>query len=155
MSDFNISIYRDEHYSDRSLGELFVTGISGRFCYTLEDAIRAKGIKIWGETGVPAGKMRGKVTYSQRFKREMILLYNESEGVLVIDDVRFEGIRVHGGNRPRNTEGCPLVAHNRITDSTGKRIIYGSAEDDLTKYVKSQVGYNEFDVFIFNTCKNS
>jgi hypothetical protein len=141
---FEIRIYRNDHQHDRSLGELFVTGFNGRFCYTLEDAIRAAGIKIYGKTGLPAGVMKGRIVFSTRFQREMIAIYTNGDYVL-LNGIRFDGVRMHGGNRPEDTEACVLTAYNR-----NKSIIWGTAEKDLTKYVKSKVGYDEFDILIFN-----
>jgi len=46
--------------------------------------------------------------------------------------IRFTGIRCHGGNRHKDTAGCPLVAYNRINKDT----IQGTAEKALTKKVK-------------------
>ena len=41
--------------------------------------------------------------------------------------IEFKGVRIHGGNTHRNTEGCILVAHNRVDDE----VIQGTAEKDL------------------------
>ncbi len=144
MSNFKIEVYRNDHQHDRSLGELYVTGRVGRFCYTLEDTVRAAGIKIYGKTALPAGVMKGRIVYSPHFKREMVGIYT-SDDYVSLNNTRFDGVRIHGGNKPEDTEACVLTAYNR-----NKEIIWGSAEKDLTEYVKSKVGYNEFDILIFN-----
>jgi hypothetical protein len=47
----------------------------------------------------------------------------------------FDGIRMHGGNRPEDTDGCPLVAFNR-----NGLIIQGTAEKALTEKIQDAGG---------------
>jgi len=102
-------------------------------CYTLEDEKRADGIKVYGETCIPAGLYEIEVTMSSRFKREMIAIKNVKG---------FEGIRIHGGNTAKDTHGCPLVAKN--TD--GKKI-WGTYEKEITKLVKDAGGKGTIELF--------
>ena len=69
---------------------------------TLEDTFRdlTKQKKVYGETAIPAGVYQVKVTMSNRFKKLMPIL---------IDVPGFEGVRVHAGNKPEDTEGCILI----------------------------------------------
>jgi hypothetical protein len=92
------------------------------FCYTLEDELRPKGVKVYGQTAIEAGTYKIVVDMSNRFKRLMPRLLNVPN---------FEGIRIHGGNSSKDSHGCILVAFN--TD--GKRI-WGTAEKALTKLLK-------------------
>lgn len=85
---------------DATIGELALSIDGERFCYTLEDQVRAPGVKIPGKTAIPAGRYRAIVTFSNRFKRELPLLLNVP---------MFDGIRLHGGNVAADTEGCILV----------------------------------------------
>src|SRR5688572_21841057 len=93
-----------------TIGEL---SINGTFeCWTLEDVVRADGIKIAGETAIPAGTYTIEISQSPRFGRLMPLLVNVNG---------FVGIRIHWGNDPGDTDGCILVgrqrAHRRILES--------------------------------------
>ena len=71
-------------------------------CVTLEDVVR--DVKIPGETAIPAGSYRIIITYSNRFKRDLILL---------LDVPNFTGIRIHSGNKAADSEGCILVGKER------------------------------------------
>ena len=144
-----IKIKRLKKGKKSTLGKLYINDVF--FCYTLEDKVRTRGIKIKGETAIPDLTYKGKITFSNRFKRDMLLIYNKPD--LSIEDgvVRFTGVRIHGGNTHNNTEGCVLVAHN-IAQSPDENhedyIIYKTAEYDLMKKLKSLGG--DFVVIIEN-----
>ena len=93
-----------------TIGRLYVDG--EYFCDTLEDKVRPDGIKVYGETAIPAGTYKVVITYSNRFKRLLPLLQNVP---------MFEGIRIHPGNTSADTHGCLLVGINtekgKITQS--------------------------------------
>lgn len=102
------------------------------FCYTLEDEIRADGIKVYGLTCIDAGIYDFEITYSNKFKRDMILIKSVP---------RFSGIRIHGGNTSDDTLGCPLVAFN-----TNYKKIWGTAERELKQLVFENGGKGKIEI---------
>lgn len=87
-----------------TIGRLFIPGIvNDMFCNTLEDKVREEGVKIPGETAIPAGKYEVRLTESARFKKVLPEILNVPG---------FTGIRIHGGNSDKDTEGCILVGRN-------------------------------------------
>lgn len=132
---FHFFILRDKYNSKNTLGTTYFNG--EKFSESLEDPVRAEGVKVSGDTALPEGTYFCKVTYSPKFKREMPILYTEKNGVEIIrKNVRFVGVRLHGGNTHVDTLGCPLIAKTRVDDYT----IYGSMEKELTKKMKEAGG---------------
>ena len=89
-----------------TIGALSVDGVF--VCFTLEDQVRTAGVKVPGQTAIPAGIYRLVITPSERFKEDLSLL---------LDVPGFEGIRIHAGNTREDTEGCILVGQMLIGTS--------------------------------------
>ena len=88
-----------------SIGLVIVDGL--HFCFSLEDAARADGVKLPGITAIPAGEYDLTIDQSKRFNRLM---------PHILDVPRFEGIRIHAGNRPEDTEGCIILGYEKGED---------------------------------------
>ena len=102
-----LELLRDDSPANaHNYGKFFVDG--KYLAETLEDKDRyleAGGEKIDGETAIPRGRYSVTRTFSNRFKRVMVLV-NGVPG--------FVGVRIHGGNTEANTEGCPMLGAARI-----------------------------------------
>lgn len=101
---------------DYTIGKLSIDG--KYFCDTLEDTVRAPGVKIPGKTAIPAGKYKIKLTESLRFKRLMPRL---------MDVPGFTGVLIHAGSTAEDTRGCILV---------GKNLVKGKVLDSRETFAK-------------------
>ena len=113
-----LTLIRDTYTSKSTIGRLFIDGVE--FCYTLEDVVRAKGVKVYGETAISEGIYSVTLSYSNRFKQVMTLVYNQED--LSVQDgegVRFDGIRIHWGNKAEHSHGCILVGSSKAVDFVG------------------------------------
>jgi hypothetical protein len=133
VSDCELEIQRDLYTAQTSLGKLYTSG--KYFCETLEDTVRPFGIKVKKHTALPAGLYKVNVTMSSRFKREMPSISTDGGYIVDLNGIQFKGARLHGGNDHTNTEGCPLVAYNRVGDDR----IQGTAEKELTKWIEDKL----------------
>lgn len=110
-------IFKGEDYT---IGHIYING--QYFADSLEDTVR--DVKIKGKTAIPAGKYSILMTYSNRFKKIMPLL---------VDVPGFEGVRIHSGNTPEDTEGCILVGKNTIKGQLTSSRLYTRMLYDLLK----------------------
>ena len=83
--------------------------------------------KVYGDTCIPYGTYKLTVTYSPKFKRELILINNVPE---------FSGVRIHRGNYPKDSMGCILVG-----ERFAGGILYNSTPYEIwiTNYAKTEI----------------
>lgn len=81
-------------------GQMFIDGQP--FGYTLENPVR--DVKIIDHTAIPAGRYQVNIGMSPHFNRLMPRVLNVPN---------FQGVLIHMGNAPRDTEGCVLVGWQR------------------------------------------
>jgi len=133
--DYYITIWRYLYSARTTISRLNLPAQDGgaAFCFVLDDTVRAYGIKVPKETAIPEGIYKVKITMSSRFKRLMPILYTESNGYEIkMGGIGFKGVRFHGGNTHKDSEGCPLVAFNYINETT----VQGTAEKELTSKIQ-------------------
>lgn len=125
-----LSLERKIFTENSTVGELSVNG--SYFCHTLEDRVRAPGVKIAGQTAIPEGVYQVAIDWSPNHHRNL---------PHILDVPMFTGIRIHVGNYDRDTEGCILVGvgagPDMITESQ-------KAFDMLFPILESAVSHNEF-----------
>ena len=102
-----LKVIRKWFSTKSTIGELYID--DAFTCYTLEDVARPKGVKIYGETAIPEGKYKIKITHSNRYNKPLPLIYNTADRAVVDGHgVKFTGIRIHPGNSDKDTHGCLL-----------------------------------------------
>lgn len=110
-----------------TLGSLYRNGLF--FCFTCEDQDRqledGKNVKIKAVTAIPRGTYLVTVSMSKRFGKKLPELHNVP---------LFEGIRIHGGNKAENSEGCILVGSVRTKNGVAN---CASCVDQLIKLIES------------------
>jgi hypothetical protein len=94
------------------------------FCHTLEDILRLDGVKIPGETCIPAGVYPVILYMSPRFGRIVPLLQNVPD---------FDMIEIHGGTTTLDVKGCIVAAYNIV----GLNMLQGRASDDIVALMRA------------------
>lgn len=105
-----ITLYRFKFSPQSTISRVYVDGVFE--CYALEDTTRPDGVKIDGETAIPAGTYPLIVNHSPHFGCDLPLLCGIPN---------YEGVRIHPGNTPADTAGCILpgvgFGDDVVTDS--------------------------------------
>lgn len=128
----NITIDRRYKKNTYTIGNLYIDGVF--FCNTLEDQDRGlsdkstlseiKSKKVYGQTAIPTGTYDIRMDIqSTRFSKKAFY-WNLCRGKLprIMNVPGFDGVLIHVGNKPADTEGCILVGKNsavgQVLDST-------------------------------------
>jgi len=77
-------------------------------CFTIEDVARAPGVKIYGETAIPAGEYLVILDWSNR---------HNSIQPHIMNVPGFTGIRFDVANYAEQVEGCIAVGNGRGTNA--------------------------------------
>ena len=121
--DLSLILARRWFESRATIGELYVDGAYQ--CLTLEDVVRAPGVKVFGKTAIPAGLYRVKLDFSPKFSPKRFAYMDNylpekfqqkgwkgSQDVLIphlLGVPGFDQVRIHWGNDEDDTEGCILT----------------------------------------------
>lgn len=106
-----------------TIGRLFVDGV--RFCDTLEDTDRGlaqnmgpavcRARKRHGVTAIPTGRYQVLMNVvSPRFSKKKAYEFCGGKLPRLLNVPAFEGVLIHIGNTPGDTEGCILVGENKV-----------------------------------------
>lgn len=114
----NVTIWRKYRQKGYTISRMYIDGVF--FCHMLEDEDRGLTQemetgeiltrKLQGRTAIPVGHYQIVRQYSPRFKKVLPSIPNVKG---------FSGVRMHGGNSSKNTDGCPLFGEadeKRIRD---------------------------------------
>lgn len=124
-----------------TISKLYINDVY--FCDVIEDKDRditqntpiseIKKIKVYGETAIPYGTYKVKITYSSKFKRNLPLIESVPG---------FEGVRIHSGNTEKDSAGCLIVGENKVK---GKVI---NSKQTLEKLMNKLVGQKDITIEI-------
>ncbi|MEA5458700.1 DUF5675 family protein [Arcicella sp. LKC2W] len=128
-----LTLIRTKKTELSTMSQLFVD--DKHQCFTIEDTDRGltqdmplqeiKKRKVFGKTAIPEGRYQVKITFSTRFKRLLPEILNVPA---------YEGIRMHVGNYPKDTEGCILPGELPAQDCVLKsKPAFDKLFDKLTK----------------------
>lgn len=111
-----LRLHRIARKREYTIGRLYADSIY--VCDTLEDRDRLYfgQSKIKGQTAIPCGRYEVLLNnYSPRFGMKEPYKSLANGCVPLIKDVPgFSGVRIHIGNTPADTDGCPLVGRNTV-----------------------------------------
>ncbi len=119
-----IKVLRHTFSEDFTLGVMLLD--NNFYGYTLEDTVRAPGVKVKDKTAIPSGTYDVVLEHSAHFDKVL---------PRIVGVPNFTGVLIHGGNTARDTKGCILVAKNNLSkDKDG--LIQGSLSGNLTEILQ-------------------
>ncbi len=100
-----LTLSRQTYTEESTTGDLLVDG--AHECFVCEDKYREpSGPKVFGKTAIPEGRFGVTIERSPRFSK----MAGRDVFLPRLHDVPgFEGVLIHTGNTPEDTEGCLLV----------------------------------------------
>lgn len=122
-----LKLVREIFTEKSTIGRLFVDGVFE--CFILEDKVRE--VKINAITAIPYGIYKVVVTKSTRFSKAV---GKDVYLPLLLNVPNYEGVRIHSGNKPEDTEGCLLPG-----TEIGKDVVLNSK----TAFIKLNDKINE------------
>ncbi|MES2285819.1 MAG: DUF5675 family protein [Bacteroidota bacterium] len=110
--DTELYLKREEHPT-KTFGKLYNGNVY--LNETLEDKVRSESEYVKSETAIPYGRYRLSISYSNRFKKQMILITNVRGGSIKYhgNSIDTLGVRIHGGNDEGDSIGCILAGKTR------------------------------------------
>ncbi len=121
-----LEILRYNALERSTLGLFFdVTETRRQLAYTCEDRAQPPGVKVPGETRIPAGRYRLDLRRGSPMAKRYDAKYAEfqHDGMLWLRDVPgFEWVYLHVGNTDKHTDGCPLLGD--LADEVNGTVIH-------------------------------
>ena len=141
----DVVIYRKWRKKGYTISRMYVDGKF--FCHILEDEDRGlmqgmsvgeiMNIKLAGKTAIPVGNYKIIRQWSPRFKKILPSIPNVKG---------FAGVRMHGGNSSKDTDGCPLFGE---ADEKNIRDLVSNSQKQFKRFdTLLQVNNNEADLHI-------
>ena len=139
----DIVLKRDTFTKKSTIGTLTVNGVFE--CYVLEDVDRGLSdtmsldeinkLKKHGETAIPYGIYKVVVTKSERFSK---MKGHDVYLPLLLGVKGFDGIRIHSGNKPEDTEGCQLPGRIKGLDVVSESTLaFTQLNDKINAAIKA------------------
>jgi len=154
-----VYLFRDIFTPQSSHGEFVFENDCERFAYTIEDTVRAEGIKVHGHTAIKGGTESAPEWYnltlhfSSKFNREVVMLSNtEKVNIIKHGNIIFSYVYVHGGNRHADSLGCILTAKNRNIKADS---IQETQEKAFTKRVKEMLAKGPVRLGVINKSQDN
>lgn len=135
-----LTVERHFKGAEYTIGRLYIDG--EYFCDTLENPVREEKVK--GTTAIPAGNYPVTLdVVSPRFGK--LNQYSFCGGKLprLLNVSDFDGVLIHIGNYPKDTEGCILVGKNTV-----KGAVMGSTAtfQKLYNVLENAIGKIEIEI---------